>query len=386
MSERDAEDRAGAASPINLALQGGGAHGAFTWGVLDRLLEEDRFSIEGISGCSAGAMNAVCLADGFARGGADGARETLHDFWRAMGQHWWSSPVPRTMWDRLTGSWSLENSPAFLLFDVASRFYSPYDLNPLNINPLLETIREQIDFDRVRASGIKVFISATNVIDGSVKVFSGPELSAEAVMASACLPHVFQAVEIDGVPYWDGGYMGNPSLFPLFYETVTEDILLVQINPVERREVPRSAREILNRLDEITFNASLMSELRSIDFVSRLVDEGKLDRREYKRIRLHAVAADAALNSLSTTSKYNTEWDFLTHLRDLGRAAATDWLESGADAVGLRPGIDLSARLAPGGTGRGAPEGQMAPHLRETLSRVRTESGWRRNEGRDPES
>ena len=191
---------------LNLALQGGGAHGAFTWGVLDRLLEDGRFDIEGISGTSAGAMNAVVLADGYHKAGAEGAREKLADFWRAIGRNWRFSPIQRTAWDIFMGNWSLDASPGFRLFDVISRFSSPYDFNPLNVNPLLDVLKDEVKFSRVRAcTEIKVFLAATNVHNGKVRVFETHEMTPEAVMASACLPHLFQAVEIDGVPYWDGG-------------------------------------------------------------------------------------------------------------------------------------------------------------------------------------
>ncbi|HSM41662.1 MAG TPA: patatin-like phospholipase family protein [Afifellaceae bacterium] len=360
---------------INLALQGGGAHGAFTWGVLDKLLEDGRFRIEGVSGTSAGAMNAVVMADGFHKAGAEGAREKLYDFWRAVGRHWRFSPIQRTAWDVFMGNWSLDASPGFRLFDVISRFSSPYDFNPLNVNPLLDILNEEVKFSRVRAcTEIRIFLAATNVHSGKVRVFETPEMSAEVVMASACLPHLFQAVEIDGVPYWDGGYMGNPALFPFFSQTETEDILLIQINPIERAETPRTAREILNRLDEITFNASLLREFRAIEFVGRLIDEGKLNNGEYKKIRMHRIAADEALRPLSASSKFNTEWQFLTLLRDIGRAAAEDWLELESDKVGVEPGLILEQEIAY--RVDGAPAGPTRPHMRRALERLRRTMGW----------
>ena len=371
------------ARPINLALQGGGSHGAFTWGVLDCLLEDGRFVIEGVSGTSAGAMNAVCLADGMTADGPDGARKKLHDFWRAIGRNWRWNPVQRTPWDAFMGNWSLDRSPGFLFWDTISRFFSPYDVNPLNANPLLDTIRAEIDFERVHhCEKIKVFVSATNVWNGKVKVFEETDVTAEAVMASACLPDMFQAVEIDGVPYWDGGFMGNPSLFPFFEKTRSEDIVLVQINPVERTETPRTARDILNRIDEITFNASLLREFRAIEFVSRLIDEGKLQRGDYKQIRMHRIAADEALKPLSASSKSNTEWQFLKHLRDIGRAAALDWLDLHSDKVGVEPGIDLqdetAYRLV---SPRDHPP--TTPRVRDMLAKMRHAVGWRGQEKSD---
>lgn len=330
--------------PINLALQGGGAHGAFTWGVLDRLLEDGRLRINAISGTSAGAMNAVVLADGLMEAGMDGARRHLGDFWRAIANFGASSPLQRTPLDRFMGNWSMDTSPGFLWFDMVSRFASPYDLNPLNLNPIRDLVDRMVDFERVRACDrLQLFVAATNVHTGKGRVFTAGEMTADVVMASACLPHLFQAVEIDGVPYWDGGYMGNPALYPFFYATDVEDLLLVQVNPIERRETPRSAREILSRLNEITFNAALLKELRAIEFVVRLIDEGKLDWGEYRRPRLHRIDAQELIQELSASTKLNTEWAFLTFLRDKGRAAAGAWLDANFDSIGVESTVDLRA-------------------------------------------
>jgi NTE family protein len=334
-----------APKPINLALQGGGAHGAFTWGVLDWMLESRRFTVEGISGTSAGAMNAVVLADGFHKGGEDGAREALERFWKAVSDQAWLSPLRRSPIDIIMGQWSLDMSPSYLAFDIASRFASPYEFNPLNINPLRDVVEATVDFEAVRACDrLKIFISATNVQSGKIKVFSDGEITLDAVMASACLPHVFQAVEIDGVPYWDGGYMGNPPLFPLFGTTGSSDTVLVQINPVERKETPRTAREILNRLNEITFNSTLLREMRAIEFVTRLIEDGKLEAGHYQKVHMHRISA-TELNPLQASSKVNAEWRFLTHLRDIGRAAAQDWAEENYEAVGKRSSVDLRAEF-----------------------------------------
>ena len=334
--------------PVNVALQGGGSHGAFTWGVLDRLLEDGRLSIAAISGTSAGAMNAVALADGYAAGGAEGARRKLHDFWRAVGLKGRFSPVQRSPWDVLWGNWGIQNTPGYLVFDTLSRALSPYVTNPLNLNPLQEVVEQEIDFDRVRRCAIRLFVSATNVETGQLRVFETAELSPAVVMASACLPQIFQAVEIDGVPYWDGGYGGNPALYPFFYASDTEDVLLVQINPVLRRGVPRTARAIQNRIDEITFNAGLLREFRAIAFVKHLIAEGRIDRRQYRDIRMHRIDADEAFRDLSASSKVNAEWAFLEYLRDLGRSAAEDWLDGSFDKVGSEPTLDLSDALSPG--------------------------------------
>lgn len=355
--------------PINIALQGGGSHGAFSWGVLDALLEDGRLEFAAISGTSAGAMNAVALADGWSRNGRDGARERLESFWRAVGNVGQFSPVQRTPWDVLWGNWSVENSPAFQWFDAVSRLVSPYVANPFNSNPLRDVVRRQIDFERVRsASGPKLFISATNVETGQIRVFDKHEITADAVMASACLPHLFKAVEIDGVPYWDGGYGGNPALFPFFYASPVEDVLLVQINPVVREGTPHSAREIQNRVDEITFNAGLLRELRAIAFVKELIASGAISHDQYRDIRMHRIDADEAFKHLSASSKANAEWAFLKYLRDLGRVAAQDWLAENYDDVGERATLDLSGMLAPGLKPDGRAR-QMGKRVREFLGK-----------------
>ena len=327
---------------VNLALQGGGAHGAFTWGVLDRLLEDGRLDIEAISGTSAGAMNAVAVADGLVRDGPDGARATLEHFWRSISKRSAMSPIQRLPFDVLMGNWSLDHTPGYHFFDAMTRIASPYQFNPLNINPLLQLLEECIDFDRVRSCNqLKLFISATDVETGRVKIFDRSALTAEMVMASACLPFLFQAVEIDGVPYWDGGYMGNPSLFPFHSHTETGDIIVVQINPIERKGAPRTAQEILNRINEISFNGSLLREFRAIDFVRRLIEEGKLSPEHYRKTRVHVIENQDELKPLGASSKVNAEWRFLVHLRDIGRETAERWLAANFDHVGNRSTVDL---------------------------------------------
>ena len=346
--------------PVNLALQGGGSHGAFTWGVLDRLLEDGRISFDAVSGTSAGAMNAVALADGWVRGGAEGARERLAAFWRAVGRKGRFSPLQRTPWDVALGNWSVANNPVYLWFDFVSRAISPAMANPLNLNPLREAVEAEIDFANVRAcDAMQLFISATSVQTGQLRVFTDGEIDIDAVMASACLPTIFQPVRIGHEDFWDGGYGGNPALFPFFYANQVEDVLLVQINPVRRDATPVTAREIQNRMEEITFNASLLREFRAIAFVKKLIENGNVSRNDYRDIRMHRIDADEALADLSAESKVSAEWAFLEYLRDLGRAAAEDWLESGFDNVGLRSGIDLSGELDPA----------MAPGVRRSLGR-----------------
>ena len=342
---------------INLALQGGGSHGAFTWGVLDRLLEEPSLRIDSISGTSAGAMNAVALADGYTScesqdhaEASQNARTRLEVFWRAVSNSAKNSIVRRTPLNQFIGNWSLEHSWGYHFSESISRLFSPYQINPLNINPLKDILDSVIDFDTVnRCSGIKLFISATNVHTGRVKVFDSNKLSADIVMASACLPQLFQAVEIDGVPYWDGGYMGNPSLFPFRDHTNTADIVVVQINPIERIGTPRTPVEIQNRLNEINFNSSLLKELRSINFVTRLIDEGKLDETQYRREYIHIIENQKELIPLGASSKLNAEWDFLQHLRDIGRDTAQKWLDENFDHLGVASTVDLPAMFS--GTG-----------------------------------
>jgi len=305
---------------VNLALQGGGAHGAFTWGVLDYLLEGGRLEIAAISGTSAGAMNAVALADGFTAGGAEGARAKLEGFWRAMSDGAKNSPIKRAPIDVIMGYWSLDRSWGYHMMDAMSRMFSPYQLNPMNMNPLKDVLESCVDFSCVQScNSIDLFISATNVETGRVKVFDSRKLTSDVVMASACLPNLFQAVMIDNVPYWDGGYMGNPALFPFHAGTDTADIIVVQINPIERKGAPRTAQEIQNRVNEISFNSSLLKELRAIDFVARLIEEGKLDGAQYRHERIHVIENQSALMKMGASSKMNAEWAFLTHLRDLGR-------------------------------------------------------------------
>jgi NTE family protein len=332
---------------INLALQGGGAHGAFTWGVLDRLLADDRIAFEGISGTSAGAMNAIVLAAGMARDGRDGARQALQDFWREVSEEARLSPIRRSPIDVFMGNWNLDTSPALVWFDLMSRLVSPYDFNPLNLNPLKLLVERSVDFDDVHdGHGLKLFVAATNVRTGRVRVFKNREITADVIMASSCLPHIYQAVEVDGEHYWDGGYMGNPVLFPFFYECDCADIMLVQINPIERPEVPATAREIFNRINEITFNSSLIKELRAVEFVTRLIDDGHLDNDRYMRALIHRIDGDRHLRPMAASSKLNVEWQFLTHLRDLGRESTEAWLDANFDRIGVESTLDLRALIS----------------------------------------
>ena len=331
---------------LNLALQGGGAHGAFAWGVLDRLLEEDWLDIEGISGTSAGAMNAAVLAAGWTRGGREGAREQLHAFWQRISGAATFSPIQRTALDRLLYGWNMDLSPAYHGFMALSRTLSPYQLNPMNINPLRDILEEMIDFDSLSSCvALKLFISATNVHTGKVRVFQCGELTPDVLMASACQPDMFQAVEIDGESYWDGGFMGNPSIFPLIYNCRSPDVAVVQINPFHRPETPTTAHEIRNRITEISFNASLMKEMRAINFVGKLIDEEGLDPGKYKRLNMHLIEAEEHMKGLGVSSKLNADWDFLVHLRDIGRETAAGWLKLNGRRIGVESTMDIERYL-----------------------------------------
>ncbi len=332
--------------PISLALQGGGAHGAFTWGVLDRLLEEPSLEFRAITATSAGAMNAVALASGLHENGPAGARATLEDFWHEVSRR--GAPLQAIAPTPMQSSFEAFNPfTAFTPFNFATAlqsFASPYDLNPFDYNPLRDALDAIIDFEAARNAPVDLHIAATNVETGRVRIFHGEEITLEATLASACLPQTFKAVEIDNQPYWDGGYMGNPALFPLIYSDAPGDVLLVLINPLVRRGTPKTAAAIQDRLNEISFNSALISELRAISFVRKLLDENWLaDRvkRKYRRLNVHAIHGGEALRELSLESKFDTRWKFLQQLRDLGRSHAEGWCLTCLDTVGKDSTIDI---------------------------------------------
>ena len=332
---------------INLALQGGGAHGGFTWGVLDRLLEDERIVIEAVSGTSAGAMNGAILVEGYEDSGRDGARAALEAFWRRVSDGGALSPLKPSMLDRLGPTpWNMDFSPAFLAFDALSRTLSPYQLNPLNINPLRSVLEASVDVDHLhRCKKIKLFVSATNVRTGDMAVFSGDRISIDALLASACLPFLYRAVEIDGEAYWDGGYMANPALLPLVRDTVSPDIVIVQINPLHRSTVPTTAPEITDRINEISFNASVKRDMRLIALTGRLMDEGKLDGALFRRPNLHMIADAEAMANLGVSSKLNAEWPFLLHLKEIGRQAAAAWLDRNFARIGVDSTVEIEPNL-----------------------------------------
>jgi NTE family protein len=304
------------AKSLNIALQGGGSHGTFTWGVLDKIFEDGRIWIDAISGTSAGAMNAVVAAQGMYEGGGAGARSELERFWRAVSRFGESSVIRRNPIDKLQGNWSLDNSPGYIWLDLMNRLASPYDTNPLGINRLRTLVEEFVDFRKVRdCADMPIFISATNVETGRVRIFQRDEVSLDVVMASACLPSVFPAVEIDGIPFWDGGYMGNPVLLPFIDQSPCSDIAIFQINPVERKGTPSTARDIQNRVNEITFNASLLKELRMIELVDRLIDTGRLTGSEFRRMNVHVAEYDAkrTLNTTQAGQQYDEAGQLVTN-------------------------------------------------------------------------
>jgi NTE family protein len=329
---------------VDFALQGGGAHGAFTWGVLDRLLEEAWLRIDGISGTSAGAMNAAVLIDGYADNGADGARAALENFWRRVSRAALLSPLRRTPLDMLLGRWTLDHSPVFVAMDLMARLFSPYDLSPGGANPLRDILAETIDFDRLAQASIKLFVTATNVRTGRGRVFRNSEITPDVLLASACLPTLFQAIEIDGESYWDGGYSGNPTITPLVRECRSQDTILVQINPVERPGLPRSARDILNRLNEVSFNAVLLKELRMIALLRQVAQPDNSESAKWADMRIHRISSDVMVE-LGYSSKLNAEWEFLCMLRDEGRRAGDAFLSTHHDDLGRRSTFDLDELL-----------------------------------------
>jgi NTE family protein len=330
---------------VDLALQGGGSHGAFTWGVLDRLLEEPWIKIEAISGTSAGAMNAAVLADGWSRDGADGARAALDAYWRRVSRAAAFSPLRRSPLERLMGRWTLDTSPFYVAMGLMSRMFSPYDLNPMGFNPLRQVLAQSIDFERLVTSPIKLFITATNVHTGRGHIFRNAEITPDVLLASACLPTMFQAVEIGGEPYWDGGFAGNPTITPLIRESDAHDTILVQINPRERLDTPKTAGDILDRLNEISFNAPLMKELRMIALLRQAADPGSGEGARWAKMRTHRIMTDKLIE-FGASSKMNAEWEFLAMLKVEGRKSADEFLASHGEDVGSKSSADLDILLS----------------------------------------
>ena len=328
---------------VNLALQGGGSHGAFTWGVLDRLLEEEALHFEGITGTSAGAVNAVVLADGLAAGGRAGARDALRVYWQKVSALSSRGIFRPSLIDKGNPDFGLEYSPGFWFLEPMTYFASPYQMNPLNLNPFKDLLAEAINFERVRQqTEVKLFLSATNVQTAKVKIFGGTEFRVEHVLASTCLPLLMQAVEVDGEYYWDGSYAGNPAIYPLVYECETRDILMVHITPAERPGVPTTSPAIINRMQEISFNTSLIREMRTIASYNKLIEQGRMAGG--KRMLMHVIEAEEFIRAFSWSSRLNADWDFLLHLHSMGRAQADQWLKANFDQLGVESTVDLDAK------------------------------------------
>ncbi len=328
---------------VNLALQGGGSHGAFTWGVLDRLLEEEALHFEGITGTSAGAVNAVVLADGLAAGGREGARNALRAYWQKVSALFARGIFRPSLIDKGSPDFGLEHSPGFRFFEPMIYFASPYQANPFNHNPFSDLLAEAINFERVRQqTEVKLFLCATNVQTAKVKIFASKELRVEHVLASTCLPLLMQAVEVDGEYYWDGSYAGNPAIFPLVYDCDSRDILMVHITPAERPGVPTTSPAIMNRMQEISFNTSLIREMRTISSLNKLVEQGRMGGG--KLMLVHVIEAEEFITAFSWSSRLNADWDFLLHLHNMGRARADQWLEVNFNRLGIESTVDLDTK------------------------------------------
>jgi len=333
--------KSGQSRVVNLALQGGGSHGAFTWGVLDRLLEDERIEFEGISGTSSGAMNAVVLADGFVKGGRDGARQALTRFWESVASH-----APANQLQPQGAGIDGGLSPIVKALVALSRDFSPYQLNPFDLNPLRRIVTEQIDFQRLRAeSELQLFVAATQVSTGKLRLFRTDELSVDALLASACLPSLHHAIEIDGEAYWDGGYSANPAVFPLFYECESPDVIVVLLHPLKRTQTPHTAEDIQSRVSELGFNSTFLREMRMIaqaieQSEQALFPWGRLERR-LRQMNFHLIEAEALVSQLAIDSKLNAHLPFITMLHDLGRAQANLWLENDFSSIGNQSSVDL---------------------------------------------
>jgi len=327
---------------LGVALQGGGAHGAFTWGVLDRLLEVKELKLDGFVGTSAGAMNATVLAYGLHVGGNEKARELLEKFWKTVSDYGHFSILQPTWLDKLHGKGNMDFSPGLIFTELISSFLSPYQLNPMDQNPLREILTSIVDFDRLRSCEVtKLFVCATNVRRGRAKVFRLKDISVEAVLASANLPSMFKAVTIDGEDYWDGGYMGNPPIFPLIDGANCSDILIIQINPINIPKTPDNAKEIQDRINELSFNSSLMLEMRKVDLIDRLLEGGVNLPEKFRKIFIHNINPEKDIWELNVSSKLNTTWEFLTYLKQLGRDYAEEWLNENFDKIGVESSCDI---------------------------------------------
>jgi NTE family protein len=337
MGEEKMTQKTTSKKKVALALQGGGAHGAFTWGVLDKLLEDGRFEIEGLSGTSAGGMNAVAVAQGIAEGGNEGGRAKLTEFWTKISESSRHSSLKPGPLDKAAGKYTMNNTPAFMAFEFMTRMLSPYEFNPFDMNPLRDVVKEIFDFELLnKLIEPKVFLAATHVYSGKVKSFDNATMKPESVLASACLPFLHHAVMVDGEYYWDGGFIGNPILYPLIENCPTSDIILVRINPINRKTLPTHARDIMDRLNEITSNAGMMREMRAVAFITKLIDEGKVKEGALKRLFMHDISCEDAFQDLGFSSKLNADWEFLNHLKEIGQKTAADWIAKNFENIGKK--------------------------------------------------
>jgi NTE family protein len=324
--------------PVTLALQGGASFGSFTWGVIDKLLEDGRFEIQGITGTSAGAMNAICVVNGLMKGGNEGARKQLEDFWMGIAHAGKSTPMisHRDAFTKMMGAFTMQFSPGAMIMEQIAKFMSPYDLNPFDVNPLKDVITKQFDFEGIRNyKECQAFLCATHVKTGKIRIFKNHEMKAECLLASACLPSMFKAVKVDDEYYWDGGYIGNPVFFPLIYNCETPDIILVQLEKTHDPKIPQSVSEIQNRLKQITWNTSIVREMRSIAFISDLIDRGIISEEAHmKRVFMHVIENPETFDSIDESAKVNTEEEFLKHLFNEGRQTAEKWIKANYDKVG----------------------------------------------------
>jgi NTE family protein len=328
---------------LNLALQGGGAHGAFTWGVLDRLLEEKSLDIVGVSGTSAGAVNGACLVYGLTQGGNEAARNTLSAFWRKNSESQQYSPLQPTILDKMLSNGNIDFNPLFWFFSTISKSLSPYQWNPLMKNPLKNLLLDIIDFDVIQKERRhKLFLTATNIRTSKVRIFCNTEITSDAVCASACLPHLFQAVEIDGEYYWDGGYIGNPAMFPLFEQTQCTDLMLIQIDSIDYNKVPTRMPDIIDRATDISFNSSLMREMRAISFVTKIIEKGFDDGGRLIKTNIHYISTGNLMNQYNGSSKLNVDWDWLCYLREKGKMQADAWIRDHYGSIGRKSSCDVN--------------------------------------------
>jgi NTE family protein len=309
-------------------------------------LEDERIAVEGIVGTSAGAMNAAVTAYGLVAGGNEGARKALRRFWEAVAERGAFSVMQPSWLDQLIGPGNLDYSPGWIAMDMMSRVFSPYQMNPANLHPLRDILEEQIDFEALRRSDkVKLFVCASNVRTNRLRVFEHGDISIDAVIASSCLPSLFQAVEINGDHYWDGGYMGNPPIFPLIYNCTSADVVLIMINPIETKQVPQTAQAILDRINTLSFNSSLMREMRAINFVNRLVDKGFDEGGRLKKMLIHCIDAEEEMSNLGVSSKLNVRSEFLNWLFELGRSRADIFLRDHFDKIGRESSTSIEERF-----------------------------------------